>query len=256
MRREKKIVSLVLIIAMVSVTIGLSGCVEEAENKIVVGTSADFPPFEYMSADQEIVGFDIDMITIILTGQGYTVEVSDMAFDSLIPSLLTNKIDVIVAGMTITEDRLEQVSFSDPYYEADQSVLIKSGANITIENVSDMANLTVGAQTGTTGAIWVQEALIDTNMTPADMFESYETYDLALWDLKNERIDILVIDKPVAQAYAEDGTIEIVYTIMTEEHYAIAVRKEDTELLEKINEGLAELKASDEWDELIQRYFE
>jgi len=256
MRSEKKIISIVLVVAIVAITIGLSGCVEETENKIVVGTSADFPPFEYTLANGTIVGFDVDMITTILTSQGYTVEVQDIAFDSLIPNLLTNKIDVIVAGMTITEEREEEISFSNPYYEADQSVLIKSGSDIVIENDSSMANLTVGAQTGTTGAIWVEETLIDTNMTPADKFSSYETYDLAILDLNADRIQILVLDKPVAETFAEDGTVEIAYTIVTNENYGIGVRKGDTELLQKINLGLAELKASSDWNELIQKYFE
>ena len=254
MKKEMKAISMVLIIAIVSIIVALSGCTEEKENKIIVGTSADFPPFEYMEGDK-IVGFDVEMITDILTSQNYTVEVQDMAFDSLIAALQTNKIDVIVAGMSITEKRLQEISFSDPYFEADQSVLIKSDSGIVINNVSDLENLTVGVQTGTTGDDWVFETLVNTSKTPEEKYKQYETYDLAVLDLKAGRIQIIVLDKPVAQALSADGDLKIAYTIITNENYGIGVRKGDTELLQKINTGLAELKASADWNILVTKYF-
>lgn len=254
MKKETKAISMVLIIAMVSIIVALSGCTEEKENKIIVGTSADFPPFEYMEGD-EIVGFDVEMITDILTSQNYTVEVQDMAFDSLIAALQTNKIDVIVAGMSITEERLLEISFSDPYFEADQSVLIKSDSGIVINNESDLENLTVGVQTGTTGDDWVFETLVNTSKTPDEKYKQYETYDLAVLDLKAGRIQIIVLDKPVAEALSADGDLKIALTIITNENYGIGVRKGDTELLQKINTGLAELKASADWNTLVTKYF-
>ncbi len=254
MKKEIKAITMVLIIAIVSIAVALSGCTEEKGNKIIVGTSADFPPFEYMEGD-EIVGFDVEMIKTILTGQNYTVEVQDMAFDSLIAALQTNKIDVIVAGMSITEERLQEISFSDPYFEADQSVLIKSDSGIIVNNESDLENLTVGVQTGTTGDDWVFETLVNTSKTPEEKYKQYETYDLAVLDLKAGRIQIIVLDKPVAQALSEDGDLEIAYIIITNENYGIGVRKGDTELLQKINTGLAELKASADWNTLVKKYF-
>jgi polar amino acid transport system substrate-binding protein len=254
MKKEIKAISVVLIIAMVSIIVALSGCTEEKGNKIIVGTSADFPPFEYKEGDK-IVGFDVEMITDILTSQNYTVEVQDMAFDSLIAALQTNKIDVIVAGMSITEERLQEISFSDPYFEADQSVLIKSDSGIVINNESDLENLTVGVQTGTTGDDWVFETLVNTSKTPEEKYKQYETYDLAVLDLKAGRIQIIVLDKPVAQALSADGDLKIAYTIVTNENYGIGVRKGDTELLQKINTGLAELKASADWNTLVTKYF-
>ena len=254
MKKETKAISMVLIIAMVSIIVALSGCTEEKENKIIVGTSADFPPFEYMEGD-EIVGFDVEMITDILTSQNYTVEVQDMAFDSLIAALQTNKIDVIVAGMSITAERLQEISFSNPYFEADQSVLIKSDSGIVINNESDLENLTVGVQTGTTGDDWVFETLVNTSKTPDEKYKQYETYDLAVLDLKAGRIQIIVLDKPVAQALSADGDLKIALTIITNENYGIGVRKGDTELLQKINTGLAELKASADWNTLVIKYF-
>lgn len=257
MENKKKLYSIVLVVAMVIGTVALSGCTQEEANKIIVGTSADFPPFEYKDENGTIVGFDVDMITKILTNQGYEVEVRDILWETLIPALETEQIDVIVAGMSITEERKLQVDFSDPYFDADLSVLIKTGSGIVItDNISSMANLTVGVQTGTTGDTWVFENLINVSLTPESKYKRYETYDLAVLDLKNGNVQILVLDKPVAQVFAEDNTLQVAYTIISEDNYGIAVRKGNTELLQKINQGLADLKASDDWDALVLKYFE
>ena len=263
MYKNKKMLSSFLVLALVLMAIALSGCVEEDVNKIIIGTSADFPPFEYTDTDGTIIGFDIEMVTKILTDAGYTVEVQDISFDSLIASLQAEKIDVIAAAMTITVERDEQIDFSDPYYEADQSVLIMTDSGVEI-NESDeiedfktsIAGLTIGAQTGTTGASWVQENLVDTEMMDEDNFNQYETYTLAILDLENRNIDIIVLDKPVAQAFAEDEDMGVAYTIITEESYGLGVREGDTELLADINEGLADLIGSEDWTELVKKYFE
>jgi len=252
--KKKNILALFLMASMVISAIALSGCTQEKGNKIIVGTSADFPPFEYKDGN-EIVGFDVEMVKSILTSQGYTVEVQDIAFDSLIAALQTQKIDVIVSGMSITDEREQQINFSDPYYEADQSVLIKSESGITINNESDLENLIVGVQTGTTGDDWVFETLVNTSKTPEDKYKQYETYDLAILDLKAGRLQTIVLDKPVAQAFSADGDLNVAYTIVTNENYGIGVRIGDTELLQKINTGLAELKASADWNTLVEKYF-
>lgn len=263
MYKNKKMLSSLLVLALVMMAIALSGCVEEDVNKIIVGTSADFRPFEYTDTDGTIIGFDIEMVTKILTDAGYTVEVQDIAFDSLIASLQAEKIDVIAAAMTITDERDEQIDFSDPYYEADQSVLNMVGSDVDINESDDLENftasiagLTIGAQTGTTGAAWIQENLVDTEMMDEDNFNQYETYTLAILDLENGNIDIIVLDKPVAQAFAEDEDMELAYTIITEESYGLGVREGETELLTDINQGLADLIGSEDWTELVKKYFE
>jgi len=243
-------IALILIVGL-----SLGGCVEE-ENKIIVGTSADFPPFEYISEDGAFVGFDVEMVTKILEDAGYTVEVKDISFDSLIPSLENGKIDVIAAAMTITEEREEQIDFSNPYYEADQSVLTKVGGNLNLDTSQDLQNYTVGAQTGTTGAAWIEENLVDNGNMSEDDFKRYETYTLAVLDLVNENLDAIVLDKPVAESYVKNQNVEIVMTIITEESYGLGVKEGNTELLEKINSGLATLMDSDDWDTLILKYFE
>jgi polar amino acid transport system substrate-binding protein len=257
MENKKKIFSIALVLAMVIGTIALSGCTQEDENKIIIGTSADFAPFEYRAADQTIIGFDIDLIKKILTDQGYTVEVQDIGFDSLIPSLQTGKIDVIAAAMTITDERLQEVDFSDPYYDANQAVLVKVDAAVNIATIEDLKNYSVGAQTGTTGWAWVNDTLVATGKLNSDDFRSYDLYTDAVADLiiGPARVGAIVIDSPVAQAFAKSGDVKIVLNITTNENYGFAVEKGNTELVNKINTGLAAVKATTYWEDLIEQYF-
>ncbi len=262
----KKILVMIVAIAMLGSATLLSGCVEEKkENKIIIGTSADFPPFEYTDATGKIIGFDIDLITAILENLNYTVEVQDIGFDSLIPSLQSDKIDVIAAGMTITEAREDVIDFSDLYYQADQSVLIKKGSGVEINASYDLenftasiANLTIGAQTGTTGAAWVQDELIDTGMMDEENLKLYDLYIDAVADLDigPVRLDAIILDLPVAQAFAENENREVAYTIITGEYYGFGVKEGNTELLGKINTELDEFIGSEDWTALITKYFE
>jgi polar amino acid transport system substrate-binding protein len=250
---NKKIIGLVLMASVVISALALSGCTEEKGNKIIVGTEATFQPFEYTDANGNIIGFDIDMIKWILERENYTVEVRDMAFDLLIPSLQEGKIDVIVAGMTINDERREQIDFSDPYFEADQSVLVKADTGIIINNISDIQMLTkIGGQTGTTGWTWIAENVGN------DSRISYSLYTEAVADLKigPERVQALILDKPVAQSFAQDSELTLAYTIVTNETYGIAVKKGNTALLQTINDSLTDLQASADWNTLINTYFE
>jgi len=257
MENKKKIFSIVLICAIVIGSVALSGCTQETENKIIVGTSADFPPFEYKDTNGNIIGFDIDLIKKILTDEGYTVEVQDIGFDSLIPSLQTGKIDVIAAAMTITDERLQQVDFSNAYYDANQAVLVKLGANVNITTIEDLKNYTVGAQTGTTGWAWVNDTLVATGKLNSDNFRSYDLYTDAVADLVigPSRVGAIVIDSPVAQAFAKKGNVKIVLNITTNESYGFAVEKGNTELVNKINTGLTAVMATIYWETLVENYF-
>jgi polar amino acid transport system substrate-binding protein len=257
MENKKKIVSLVLVCAMVIGTVALSGCTQESENKIIVGTSADFPPFEYKDTNGNIIGFDIDLIKKILTDEGYTVEVQDIGFDSLIPSLQTDKIDVIAAAMTITDERKQQVDFSNPYYDANQSVLVKKGSGVNITSINDLANYTVGAQTGSTGWAWVNDTLVATGKLPSENFKSYDLYTDAVADLiiGPSRVGAIVIDSPVAKTFEKNGNVQIVLNITTNESYGFAVKKGNSELVSKINDGLAAVMQTTYWDNLVEQYF-
>ena len=135
-----------MFIVAVLVLTGVLGCVQKQEMVLVVGTSADFPPFEYKDPQTgEIVGFDIELIKLIAEKIGYDkVEIKDMDFDSLTPALDAGQIDVAIAGITITDKRKQQVDFSIPYWSADQAAVIRKGSGITINDVKDLYGLNIG----------------------------------------------------------------------------------------------------------------
>ena len=216
-----------------------------------VGTSADFPPFEYVE-NGEFVGFDMDLIRAIADEMGFEVKIVDMAFDSLIAALASGNLDMVIAGMTITDDREQVVDFSTPYWVADQSVVVKKGSGINITVLFGKHN--VGVQTGTTADLWVEENLVDTKILTGH-FKRYETFVLAMTDLVNENVDAIVLDSPVAEMYAKSRPVEIVGIIKTGEEYGIAVPEGNKELLNLINEGIKRLQESGEIEEIISKYF-
>lgn len=265
MKDQNKSVVLGLVLAMVIGTVALSGCTQEAENKIIVGTDPTFAPFEYVDETGKIVGFDIDMVTAILTNLGYEVEFKDIDFQFLIGELQAGRIDVIAAGMTIDQERLDQISFSIPYYTSDQSVLVTSASSLTISSWTDFVNLKLAAQIGTTGGMWVEDHLqnetwlAEQNITsPLNItLERYPSYIEAVLDLKKvpSPIDAVIVDEPVGKRFTLDGTTKIIYVIETNESFGLGVKKENTELLQKINNELAAFIGSSEWNALIEKYF-
>jgi len=217
----------------------------------IVGTSADFPPFEYVEKGQ-IVGFDIDLIKAIAKSQGFEVNFQDISFDSLIPGLNAGTIDIVASGMTITEERAKVVDFTKPYYSANQAVLVKegSGKNITVL----FGDHKLAVQTGTTGDLWVEENLEKTGILKGKVTR-FDTFVLAIQDLLNGNVDGVVLDTPVALRYAAENPVVMVAEIITGEEYGFAVAKGNKELLEKLNKGLEEVKASGKMDELLKKYF-
>lgn len=241
--------SLVFIFVVAAVLVLSSGVMAQT---YVVGTNASFPPFEYVE-DGEIVGFDIELIKEIAKLQGFEVEVRDISFDSLIPGLASGSLDIVAAGMTITADREEVVDFSDPYYSANQSVLVheESDANLTVL----FGNHDVGVQTGTTGDTWVRDNLLEDEILTGEL-RNYDSYVFVIRDLANGNIDAAVLDKPVAETYSQNNPVNVVAEIITGEEYGIAVGEGNEELLAEINAGLEKVKNNGTMEELIQKYFE
>jgi polar amino acid transport system substrate-binding protein len=219
--------------------------------KYVVGTSADFPPFEYVE-NGEFVGFDIDLIKAIAEEMGFEIEIRDMSFDSLIAALVSGNLDIVISGMTITPEREEVVSFSKPYWTADQSVVVREDSDMTITVLFGKHN--IGVQTGTTGDLWVEENLVETKILTGN-FKRYDTYVLAMTDLINKNIDAIVLDAPVAEGFAKVRPVKIVGVIKTYEDYGIAVNKANKQLLELINEGISRLEESGKLNELNLKHF-
>ena len=217
----------------------------------IVGTSADFPPFEYVE-EGKYVGFDSELIREIGKLKGFEVEVRDLSFDSLIPALKTGNIDIIIAAMTITEERQQVVDLSMPYYSANQSVIVREGSdkNLTVL----YGNHNIGVQTGTTGDLWVTENLKDTGILTGSV-KRYDTFVYVINDLINGNLDAVVLDTPVARRYSQLRPVTITAEIFTGEEYGIAVDKGNTKLLNLINEGIEELIENGTMDKLIDKYF-
>lgn len=217
----------------------------------VVGTNASFPPFEYVE-EGEITGFDIELVKEIAELKGFEVEFRDISFDSLVPGLASGSLDIVAAGMTITEARKKVIDFSEPYYSANQSVLVHQ------ESDNDLTVLfgenSVGVQTGTTGDTWVRERLLESDILTGEI-RNYDSYVFVIRDLANQNIDAAVLDKPVAETYSKDNPVKVVAELITGEEYGIAVAPGNQKLLSQINEGIKEIKANGTMDKLIEKYF-
>ncbi|WP_456399587.1 basic amino acid ABC transporter substrate-binding protein [Mesoaciditoga sp.] len=218
----------------------------------IVGTSADFPPFEYVQ-NGKYVGFDIDLINEIAKIEGFKIQIRDMSFDSLIPALRAGVIDIAIAGMTITNEREKIVDFSEPYWHADQDVIVKKDSKFTVTVLC--GNHKVGVQTGTTGDLWVSDNLVKPGLLNPNNVKRYQSFIYSLQALLNGSVDANVLDSPVAERFAKIKPVKIVATLVTGESYGIAVKKGNTELLNKINNGLKKLESSGKMTLLIDKYF-
>jgi len=219
----------------------------------IVGIDGAYPPYSWVDENGTATGFDVESIEWIAEQQGFEVKIQAMDWDSIIPSLLQNKIDMVYSGMSITPERLEQVNFSKPYWIVNQSVAVREDSNLSLEDV-EAGKVVMGTQSGCTAYEWIEENLVSTGKLPEDNVKAYKNIQLALTDLQNGRVDAVMYDVPVIRTSIEGKPLKELGTIPTGEEYGVAVRKEDTALLNQINEGLDKLMASEKWDELKQKY--
>jgi len=242
----KKILLVVLIgIVLISV---LSGC-GQTTLKVRIATDATWPPFEYVDEQtMDIVGFDIDLIKAIADEAGLDIEIVNVSWDPLLAGMAQCQYDAAISAMTITDERKEVMLFSSPYFEAGQLVTVRFG-NTDIASKEDLGGKTVGAQIGTTGSFEVGKLAGAT-------LKTYDDIGLAMQDLMNGQIDAVISDNPLAMGYANANPdkLKTVGAVFTSEYYGIAVCNTETELLERINEGLAKVKAKGLIDELILKW--
>lgn len=219
-----------------------------SDGVLTVGTNAEFPPFEYVGDDGEPDGFDIALIKAIGDKLGVEVEVENMEFDSLVASI-GSKIDVAIAGMTVTEERQNMVDFSDSCYQAVQYVLLP--AETEIAAAEDLAGKTIGAQLGTTGDLMIEDF-------EGATAKQYNKAVDAVNDLISGRLDAVIVDKNPALVFADKFSEEIQYMDFNfePEDYAIALPKGDAALADAVNNALAELKTDGTFDDLVSQYIE
>lgn len=216
--------------------------------KIVVATDATWAPFEYVdTASGKIVGFDIDLMNAIAERAGLQIEYKNVEWDSLLAGMAQGTYDAAISSITIKPDRLEKMNFSNAYFNAGQIIVVRAN-NTTITGANNISGK-VGVQTGTTGD---DEVSAMTGVTKV----GYDEIGLAFAALLTNQIDALVCDTPVADGYVKKnaGQLKTVGGILSSEEYGIAVAKGKTDVLNKINEGLAKAKAEGIIDQLIQKW--
>jgi len=210
--------------------------------KIIVGTSADYPPYEFHllnSKEEEIVGLDIDIAKVIAEKLGVKLEIKDITFSKLINTLDSGDIDMAIAGLTPTEKRKKVVDFSEVYYQAIQNMLIRVEDTEKITCIADLRGKKVGTQKGS-----IQEDIARTKIEGAEFIER-QTISELITDLKKGDIDAIIVEKPVAESYVLRNKSLINIECNAEKDVlgsAIAVKKGNSVLLNKINEILQDLK--------------
>ena len=228
-------------------TTGSEASSDAAGGTLVMATNAEFPPYEYYEGEN-VVGIDADIAAAVADKLGMELKIEDMAFDSIIPAVTSGKADIGLAGMTVTEDRLENVDFSDTYATASQMIIVKEDSEIA--GPDDLKGVTVGVQLGTTGDIYVSDLEAD-----GTTVERYNKGFEAVQALSQGKIDAVVIDGEPAKTFvSETEGLKILDEAFTVEEYAIAVKKGNTELLDKVNGALETLKDNGTLDEIVAKY--
>lgn len=224
----------------------------KAAGKLVVGTSADYPPYEFHllnDKDGDLVGIDIDIAKVIAEELGVKLEIKDIIFSKIFDTLEAGQIDIGIAGLHPTSERKKRVNFSDVYYQAIQSIVIQGKNSETIKTIEDLRGKKVGIQKDS-----LQEDMARAHMVGA-VFLVRETIEELVINLKKGLVDALVLEQPVAESYVR---MNKEFAIVTAKKFvdklgsAIAVKKSDTQLLETINKILAKLKKEDKIREFVE----
>jgi polar amino acid transport system substrate-binding protein len=228
---------------------GTSGDVETLESGVLsVGTDTPFPPFE-IGQPPNISGYDIEVMNAIGEELGLEVEYTDTGFGTIFRDTANGQFDTAAAASTITPARQKVVNFTDPYYEAQQALLVPEGSDIA--SVDDLSGLIVGAQDGTTGETYANDE------TDASEVRGFPEGPNAVTALINGQVDAVIIDQPVAaDAVEKQGGVEIAEEIATDELYGFAVAPDNTSLLDAMNEALTTIKDDGTLAELYEEYFQ
>ena len=214
---------------------------KEKSGKIILGTSADYPPFEFhkeINGKDEIVGFDISIAKEIAKDLGQELEIKDMGFDGLLAALNSGNVDFVMAGMNSTEERKLHADFSKIYYSALQTVIIREEDKDKIKSINDLSGKKVGAQQGA-----VQATIAKEQIKNAEIKELGKIPDLIL-ELKNKKIDALIVESPVAKAYINKNKTLIISDLILQNEdngFSVAIKKGQTELVNKINNSIDRL---------------
>lgn len=245
----KKVIALVLALVMI---FALCACGKKSDTvaagKLTMATNASFPPYEFISDDgSTIVGIDAEIAAAIAKKLNLELVIEDMEFSSILTAVQTGKVDIGMAGMTVTEERLKNVNFSSTYATGIQSVIVPEGSEI--KSVDDLAGHMIGVQESTTGHIYCEDDF------GAEYVTAYANGATAVQALLGGKVDCVVIDNEPAKNYvAANEGLEILDTEYAVEDYAISIAKEKTALLDSINKALEELTADGTIQGILNKY--
>lgn len=216
------------------------------EGVLTMGTNAAFPPYEYKDGDT-IVGIDAEIAQALADKLGLQLEIVDMDFSSLITSIQSGKIDISLAGMTVTEERKQNVDFTDSYATGVQSIIVKEGSDI--QSVDDLEGKLIGVQEGTTGHLYCSDDYGEENVI------AYTNGATAVQALLQDKVDCVVIDQQPAKAFVEANEgLKVLDTAYTTEDYAAAVSKDNPALTAALNTALQELKDDGTIQSILDKY--
>ena len=218
------------------------------DGKLIMATNAAFPPYEYIDDDgSTIIGVDAEIAGMVAEELGLELQIEDMEFGSILTAVQTGKVDVGLAGMTVTEERLQNVNFSSTYAKGVQSVIVPEGSDI--KSIDDLAGKMIGVQESTTGHIYCEDDFGAENVT------AFATGANAVQALISGKVDCVVIDNNPAKEYvkANPGLV-ILDTAYAEEDYAAAISKDNKELLDAFNKVLDAKIADGTVQQILDKY--
>ncbi len=277
MKSMKKVIALVMALCMVFALAACSsekapadkGDKGETKEKLIMATNAAFPPYEFVDDNGEFAGIDVEIAQAIADKLNMELEIKDVEFGSIIGGVQSGKFDIGVAGMTVTDERLESVNFSTSYAKGIQSVIVKEdckykdfsefysewegeGDDAVPKAVND--DIAIGVQQDTTGDIYSSDKPENWGFG-ADRVTQFKTGAEAVQALVTGKVMAVIIDNEPAKSFvAANEGLKILDGAYTEEDYAIAIAKDNTELLEKVNKALAELTADGTIQKIIDKY--
>ncbi|GHU71767.1 basic amino acid ABC transporter substrate-binding protein [Clostridia bacterium] len=242
-KRLAKIVSLLTAVLLI-----LSMNAALAEGTLTMGTNAEFPPFEFVEGDT-VVGVDAEIAAEIAKDLGLTLVIENMAFDSIIPALVSGQIDIGVAAMTVKEERLNSVDFSITYYNARQACIVRKDGKVVDEET--LKGAAIGVQNGTTGDYAAEEY--------SETIERYGKALDAVLELAGGKLDAVIVDLPVAQniiAALNNPNLVLLDNIeFADEFYAVAIPKGNPELVEAINKTINRINEDGTLYAILLKYF-
>lgn len=243
----KKTLKLLSLVSAFAIALSMAGCGEKAEDTtLTMATNATFPPYEFYE-NEKIVGIDAEIAEKIAEKIGMTLEIVDTEFGSIVAGVQSGKYDMGMAGMTVTDERKQSVDFTTSYATGIQSIVVKEGS--PIKSLDDLAGKKIGVQQDTTGHIYAADEFGDEMVSPFNKGTD------AIAALVSDKVDCVIIDNQPAKSFVEvnEGLV-ILDTDYAVEDYAIAISKDNTELLEKVNTALEELIADGTVKTIIDKY--